>query len=113
MDLDIIPLFIIKTDLNGDILYFNKYIKEEATFSGIENYKNVLEFINFGSGNDFKQHNIKDHTTVIYLKETNKIEVNINTLIKENEIIIFMEGIFKYYDIKNNFMSKYMSNFLI
>jgi signal transduction histidine kinase len=105
MDLDNIPVFIIKTDLNGNILYFNKYIKEEATFSGIENYKNVLEFINFGSGNNFKQHNIKDHTTVIYLKETNKIEVNINTLIKENEIIIFMEGIFKYYDIKNNFMS--------
>jgi two-component system sensor histidine kinase/response regulator len=105
MDLDNIPLFIIKTDLQGNILYLNSHIKKQEKFNGIEEYKNVLEFINLGANN--LQHNIKDHTTIIYLKETNKIEVNINTYIQKNEIIFFMDGLYKYYEIKNNFMSNF------
>jgi signal transduction histidine kinase/DNA-binding response OmpR family regulator len=104
IDLDIIPFSIIKTDLAGNVNFLNTHIKNEPKFLEILGELNVMNFIIFGENKITD--NIVNYPTFVFTK-TSKIDIKINTLVLEKQVYIFIEDIFKQYEIKNNFMANF------
>ena len=133
--LDLTPLHAIKTDLDGNILYLNKYIQEDPKMSKVKNMKNISELIDLKIYPDFL---IKDHKDLSVLLH-NKIDSIVNTVhvpreangscftreanevtsrlndgcpashfvheATNSEILIFIESTAKCFEIKNIFLA--------
>lgn len=108
MDIDNIPIFIIKVNSKGDILYLNKMIKEDVKFNGLSKITNINEIILNLLPTNIYEEDINNYETTIYIEKTNRIEVNISSRrINADEINIFLEGAYKYYNVKHTFMSNF------
>lgn len=106
LNLDLLPLFIIIIDLDGNIKYLNKFIINDHKLNKISDIKNIYDLIDFTK--DHKKQIINNELkNVTYNIQINgsKLEVILWTHKCDDIIYIFMESTYKCFEIKNTFMA--------
>lgn len=97
--IDEIPLFIIKCDKDGKILYLNKYILDDYKFSDLKEYTNINEFLKEDIINNVNKKNF------IITTSNNILDINVNVKSVEDYFLIFVNSNYKCYEIKNSFIA--------
>lgn len=97
--IDEIPLFIIKCDKDGKILYLNKYILDDSKFSDLKEYTNINEFLKEDILNNVSK------KSFIITTSNNILDINVNVNPVEDYFLIFVNSNYKCYEIKNSFIA--------